>query len=131
MFRSVVVPGWGQWANGKQVKALVVAGGEGYLIFRAIDWGSRERAAIDPTSKEFAGARRRDFTWWSIFAGVLSMGDAYVDAQLGAFDVEFKPQDTSAPDHAALDFRGRPGGRSTSIREPAVALQAGLTLRFP
>jgi hypothetical protein len=111
MLRSVVVPGWGQFANRKYMKAGVVAAGEGYLLWRAIDWGRKEKVAKrevirhqdDPAlayhyqlEANYAGSRRRDFTWWTIFAAALSMGDAYVDAKLGAhFDAEFKPQDTS------------------------------------
>lgn len=108
MLRSIVVPGWGQWTNGRRLKAAVVAAGEGYLVWRAVDYGRQERekgrearlAASEPAlqaklleRKRYYGSRRRDFTWWSIFAAVLSMGDAYVDAQLGAFDPEFVPQD--------------------------------------
>jgi hypothetical protein len=110
MLRSVLVPGWGQWANGRHVKAAVVAVGEGYLLYRAVDYGRQERAkwreagaATDPVKKGelerrhlALGSHRRDFTWWSVFAGLLSMGDAYVDAQLGNFDAEFEPQGTGA-----------------------------------
>lgn len=110
MLRSVAVPGWGQWANGRHVKALVVAAGEGYLLWRAVDYGRQEQAkareawaASDPAARaELTGrhsvlaSHRRDFTWWSVFAGLLSMGDAYVDAQLGKFDAEFKPQDAAS-----------------------------------
>lgn len=110
MLRSVAVPGWGQWANGRHVKAAVVAAGEGYLLWRAADYGRQERVrfrqardTVDPAAKErleqkhrALGAHRRDFTWWSVFAALLSMGDAYVDAQLGDFDAEFQPQGTEA-----------------------------------
>ena len=111
MLRSVVVPGWGQWANHRHVKALVVAAGEGYLIYKAFDWGHVEHnynvlagenagnLAVQyfyQSEAQDAASHRRDFTWWTIFAGVLSMGDAYVDAQLGRhFDAQFKPQNQS------------------------------------
>lgn len=125
MFRSAAVPGWGQWTNGKHLKAIVVAAGEGYLIGRAIDYGRKEKraerrareAADDPglearfqEERRYLASHRRDFTWWSAFAAVLSMGDAYVDAQLGPFDAEFEPQDRDA---------ARPAG-----------IRAGLRLRF-
>jgi hypothetical protein len=112
MLRSVAFPGWGQWANHRPVKAAVVAAGEGYLLWRAVDYGRQEQAkfaevrvATDPAEREMLdmqhralGSHRRDFTWWSVFAGLLSMGDAYVDAQLGNFEAEFKPQDVGALD---------------------------------
>jgi hypothetical protein len=126
MFRSLAVPGWGQWANGKHLKAVVVAAGEGYLVWRAIDYGRQEGdkadearlASEDPVRqaellerKRYYGSRRRDFTWWSVFAVVLSMGDAYVDAQLGPFDPEFLPQDGTGG--AGLD---RSGGVRLGLR---------------
>jgi len=126
MLRSVAVPGWGQWANGKHLKAGVVALGEGYLLFRAVDWGRVEgdaknlarRHADDPALAAFyrseedkAASHRRDFTWWSIFAAALSMGDAYVDAQLGNFDVEFRPQD-----QAAVPARAKGPSMSVALR---------------
>ncbi len=118
MLRSVVFPGWGQWHNGRKAKALAVAAGEGYLIYRAFHYGHKEAEAKDllrahrddpelearyQRSADYRGDRRRDFTWWSIFAAVLSMGDAYVDAHLGRdFDGEFEPQ----------EFRGTADGSS-------------------
>jgi hypothetical protein len=130
MLRSVAVPGWGQWANGRHVKAAVVAAGEGYLIWRAVDYGRQERAKgrearlaqAEPTRqakllerKRYYGSRRRDFTWWSIFAAALSMGDAYVDAQLGAFDPEFVPQD----------------GTGGFVLDRTAGFRVGLRLRLP
>jgi hypothetical protein len=110
MLRSVAVPGWGQWTNGRHVKAAVVVAGEGYLLWRAVDYGGQEQAkwreagaATDPVLQDklyqrhrALASHRRDFTWWSVFAGLLSMGDAYVDAQLGDFDAEFQPQGAEA-----------------------------------
>jgi hypothetical protein len=88
-----------------------VAAGEGYLGWRAFDWARKERVAKRALSRHrddpdlgyryqlqvnHAGSRRRDFTWWTVFAAIVSMGDAYVDAKLGPhFDAEFKPQDKS------------------------------------
>jgi hypothetical protein len=115
MLRSVVVPGWGQWTNGKHAKALIVAAGEGYLLYRAFDWSRKEHEAVDKASRDRAASHRKDFTWWSVFAGILSMGDAYVDAQLGNFDQEFKPQDQSA----------------ARFRNSDLAFRVGLTLRLP
>ena len=111
MARSLVVPGWGQWANGRHLKSAMFAAGEGYLIWRAIDYCQKEQdkwrevlAETDPgmlpgleRRHRRLGEHRRDFTWWSVFAGLLSIGDAYVDAQLGKFDAEFKPQDSAGP----------------------------------
>lgn len=104
MFRSVLIPGWGQWANGRHLKAAIVFGAEGYLIYRATRAGLRERDARDEARREPAleefwlaeaerhNAERRDYSWWTVFALILSMGDAYVDAVLGDFEAEFEPE---------------------------------------
>jgi hypothetical protein len=116
MLRSVVIPGWGQWTNGKHLKAVIVAVGEGYLIYRAVDYGRQEQAATTAAEKDYAASKRRDFTWWTIFAAALSMGDAYVDAQLGRqFDKEFTPQDQSV----------------LQRRDDGLLLRVGLGVRLP
>lgn len=104
MFRSVLFPGWGQWTNGRHLKAAIVFGAEGYLIYRATRAGLRERDARDAARREPAlegfwlaeaerhNAERRDYTWWTVFALIMSMGDAYVDAVLGDFDAELEPE---------------------------------------
>jgi hypothetical protein len=104
MIRSALVPGWGQWSNGRHLKAVVVFGAEGYLIYRAVRAGIKEHDArgLARENPELAAGylalaearnnERRDYTWWTVFALILSMGDAYVDAVLGDFDVEFEPE---------------------------------------
>ena len=133
MLRSVVIPGWGQATNHKYLKAALAAGGEGYLIYWAAHWRNREQdyqALADENAGSYAlnyyyqyladqaGASRRDYTWWTIFATVLSMGDAYVDAQLGRrFDAQFKPQEQSV--------------RIAGTLPPTFAVQLGLSLKLP
>ena len=121
MVRSLVFPGWGQLTNRKYWKAAVVAGVEGFLILRAVEAGLDERDAKDladaATTEELKSfyearaetfnERRRDYTWWTIFAVILSMGDAYVDAHLGNFEVEFEPLESSA---------GHPTGYRAGLR---------------
>jgi hypothetical protein len=115
MLRSGLVPGWGQAKNGRWFKALVVVGIEGAFFERLrfeqgrIDY-YRDRAAALPPGEdakhayymhkvERHQAHRRDFTWWTGLAILLSMGDAYVDAQLRDFDVEiqYEPEPGSEP----------------------------------
>lgn len=124
LLRSIVVPGWGQWENGKRTKAVLVGIGEGVLIYRAIAWAhleqrSKDRAKAEPErAEEFLreadrnAAHRRDFTWWSVFAIGLSMGDAYVDATLGDVDAEFETKDWTAA-------RWRNRGAETTTRPVA------------
>jgi len=127
MMRSIVVPGWGQLANGRSWKALLVAAVETYFVWRAVHYGRRERDFRRQAGEhledsftrsdlyrqaDYAGDRRRDSVWWAIFSVVLSMGDAYVDAHLGRdFEVEFEPQDRG---HGGAD--GREVGFRVGIR---------------
>ena len=108
MFRSTLVPGWGQWANGKRVKAAVVLGSEGYLIYRGLRARNREIDAKRLGQEAEAAVwneEKRDYAWWTLFAVILSMGDAYVDAHLRGFDIEFEPQDGSTQFRWSWTFR--------------------------
>jgi len=116
MFRSTVVPGWGQFANGKRLKSAVVFGTESYLIYRAIRAARRETDALDAArenpSQEAAwlanadawNGEKRDYVWWTMFTVILSMGDAYVDAHLRGFDTEFEPSTGEARVQWSLTF---------------------------
>jgi len=127
MLRSVLIPGWGQWSNGHKVKAAGVALGESYFIYRAIDEGREEdelraRARKEPDradewnrAADRSAAHRRDFTWWSVFAVLLSMGDAYVDAVLGPIDDEFEPQ--------GVELREGGGRRSSEARKARLSIE--------
>lgn len=104
MFRSTLIPGWGQLANGKRIKAAVVLGAEGYLIYRGMRARQRESDALAAAEKDPSrealwlaeatvwNEEKRDYAWWTLFAVILSMGDAYVDAHLRGFDTEFDPE---------------------------------------
>lgn len=83
----------------------MVLGAESYLIYRAVRAGERENdakaaARADSTLASAYEAlatqydeEQRKYTWWTAFAILVSMGDAYVDAVLGDFDAEFEPED--------------------------------------
>jgi len=110
MARSGLVPGWGQAKNGQWLKAVVVAGIEAAMFERLrFERGRihhyRERAAVLPAEEkekhdyymskvERHKNHRRDYIWWTGLAILLSMGDAYVDAQLRDFDVnlQYEPE---------------------------------------
>jgi hypothetical protein len=101
LFRSVIVPGWGQFYNRKYIKAAVIAGVEVYLINEVYTHWHK----ADLHEKHFTGAfdnpeyqatefalyekeldRRGNATWFLAATIFLSMFDAYVDAQLSDFD---------------------------------------------
>jgi len=146
VLRSSLVPGWGQWANHRHWKAVGVAAGQGYLAYRAIhagqverDWRDKARAdsidvELELRRARYQADRRHDFTWWSVFALIFSLGDAYVDAALGDFRGQFQPQNAAASTgrcrresspivrpFAGLEMTGRDRG----------VLRLGLRVRVP
>jgi hypothetical protein len=88
--KSMVVPGWGQAANGKWLKGSVFF----VAYFGFIGWGIslnqdvQDAKGIGASDAELASLERsRDLKFW--FAGftmLLAMVDAYVDAHLYKFD---------------------------------------------
>jgi hypothetical protein len=116
MARSAVVPGWGQFKNGRPLKAGLAIGAEGFCGYKVVQaWqdvnaaSAREDAALGAGDQAGADAARADYeeaynrraTAGWILAGtiVLSMLDAYVDAHLLQFDADFGP-DPALPDDA-------------------------------
>jgi hypothetical protein len=112
LLRSVVVPGWGQFANGRYVKAVVVAGVESFFIYRAISYGrdaadSKEawqNAPDDQKTEAFSRYtddrdNRNIKIMYSVLTVFLSMFDAYVDAHLASF-----PKNLSDDDQLSLDI---------------------------
>jgi hypothetical protein len=99
LFRSLFVPGWGQFSNRKYIKAGIIFGGEIALAATIIHY--REKASnaedafnaeVDPTLKqkyfdEFQQAKddRNLFGWYLGTLVFLSMFDAFVDAHLADF----------------------------------------------
>jgi len=95
MFKSVVLPGWGQAANRKYLKAALVCAVETYFISRAIhfagkasDWRKIWKATPAlATFRQYADYRdsRNSNLWGTAITIFLSMFDAYVDAHLRNF----------------------------------------------
>jgi hypothetical protein len=96
LFRSMFVPGWGQFGNKRYVKAALIATLETWLIISAIDHGRKAsdfRSQWDaegdiPTRQwlysEYLIERdqRNKYMWFAGITIFLSMFDAYVDAHL-------------------------------------------------
>lgn len=86
MLRSIVVPGWGQFYNGKWFKGLVIAGAEIGLVANAVvlnQWANQAE-----TEEEYLFyIDNRNLSFWLLGATILySMADAFVDAHLADFD---------------------------------------------
>jgi hypothetical protein len=119
LFKSVVFPGWGQFSNGKYVKAGLVFAVESYFIYKAVyygnkasDWRAKWKAA--PSSEKYLyftkytdyRDTRNSFLWYTGLTVFLSMFDAYVDAHLANF-----PKDIPTSDNISLDFDPGPESR--------------------
>ncbi|MFQ6002208.1 MAG: DUF5683 domain-containing protein [Candidatus Zixiibacteriota bacterium] len=124
LFRSIVIPGWGQFYNGKYFKSLMVFGTETTFITLAVIEGTRrnehkrnfQNLPQDHPDKDwefeqfrFYEDRRNLFLW--ITAGIvfISMFDAYVDAQLYNFDKE------EVPDFSIRLIPGSKGGKEINV----------------
>jgi hypothetical protein len=131
LFRSVALPGWGQWSNGKKQKAAVYFGIESYFLTKALIW--RHRAADRLTvwenscgesgcdAKAFnnydtARDRRNYFYWLTGVTVFISMFDAYADAYLLSLERTRDKGD---------DYWG---GRASLIPEDEIRLLATLKL---
>ena len=129
---SMVLPGWGQVANGHPVKgAFCFAAGAGLLGSVFIEGRrahlSLERARASTTNAEYLQHydaysrhfnRREDRALWAVFFWLYAMIDAYVDAHLAGFDEEFKGE--PAGNTLRPWARGVPGGFKVGIRIGAV-----------
>ena len=96
LFKSMFVPGLGQLGNHRYVKALVIAGLEGWFIGKAVYWGQKAADArddfdnaIEVTDRnrlynvyDWTRKKRNKFSWFAGITIFVSMFDAYVDAHL-------------------------------------------------
>lgn len=117
LFRSLFVPGWGQWYNKKHLKSTVVFLGEGTLIgFAAYEWSQVKKhkdnfqKETDPYLRDLEFQRfelhqdnRNTYLWFLAGAAFISMWDAYVDAHLFNFRQQTKELDLMG----GLDREGR------------------------
>ncbi len=99
LFKSMLVPGWGQYSNGRFIKGSLILALESYIIYRALDnsrkaddWRARWQAAEDDALRsqyfnEYVTYRdNRNGNLWMLAGTIfISMFDAYVDAHLATF----------------------------------------------
>ena len=86
MLRSALVPGWGQFYNGKWLKGTIIAGVEVGLITNAVVLHQYMKQADTESERDFYWDNRNLSLWWLGASVLYSMADAYVDAHLSDFD---------------------------------------------
>jgi len=89
LLRSLIVPGWGQLYNGKELKAAVIFAAETTLIGTAIYWDRQAEMAAEANHEtaRLVYEDNRNLAYWLLAATVVySMLDAYVDAHFYDFD---------------------------------------------
>ncbi len=86
MLRSLALPGWGQFYNGKWFKGLVIGGTEVGLIIDAVVQNQWAQESVYYYDKEFYRENRSLAIWWLAGVVLYSVTDAFVDAHLADFD---------------------------------------------
>ena len=86
MIRSAIIPGWGQWSNGKKLKSVLVVSIESYLLYNFVDSWQKYDDVTDEATKEYYRNERSKYGWWFFLSRLLSLMDAYVDAFLKDFN---------------------------------------------
>lgn len=113
LFKSMIIPGWGQFGNKKAFKALIFAGMDTWMILSAVHHGKKASDLYD----RFESAddielrqqyysmylsrkdQRNKFTWFAVIISFVSMFDAYVDAHLSGY-----PELESNQDEFTMDI---------------------------
>ncbi|MCX6826260.1 MAG: DUF5683 domain-containing protein [candidate division Zixibacteria bacterium] len=99
LFKSMLIPGWGQIGNKKYIKAAVVISAEVILITKLVYYARKtsdakkvfdaatDSSTLDPLFKKYRRAKddRNLCSWLTGVTIFISMFDAYVDAHLAHF----------------------------------------------
>ena len=88
-FRSLLIPGLGQFYNEKKFKGLCVAACEGVLIYLIYNENKKigDLDSEDPLRSDYK-ERRNTMGWWLFSVVGISAVDAYVDAYLDKFNAD-------------------------------------------
>ncbi len=85
-FRSLAIPGWGQYYNGQKIKAALALAAELGEIGTAIYWNVQANGTDDARAQFIYRDYRNQALWFLAGTILVSMLDAYVDAHLFDFD---------------------------------------------
>jgi hypothetical protein len=122
--------------NHKPLKAALVAGGEGYLIYRIFDELNQQNDALSRRDEAIVAGdaaaesvavleanlhrdRKISWIWWTMAAHLLQMADAYVDAHLAPFAAGIREEDRSS---ALLREPGMAAAGPPVPRDPTLTL---------
>lgn len=114
LLRSFVLPGWGQFYNGKPLKGVFYGAAELGLLGVILYQHDRAETARENHMEtglpiweqryETHSGLRRDFIWYTAGAWLMGMLDAYVDAYLFSFEAENRKFEGDAGLSAGLVF---------------------------
>lgn len=88
LWRSLLLPGWGQFYNGKPLKGLVLGGISAGLAVGALRAANDVDGAPTPEIHQDRAARRNTRILYVAMAFTVSALDAYIDAHLATLDVD-------------------------------------------
>ncbi len=107
LVRSLLLPGWGQYANGRLFKALGFGAAAAVLAGRVVaqqrELGRADMRGAPDLELEDLAAGRNTRVLLLVANATLAGIDAYVDAQLAGFDLSLGPR--AAPGLALLEVR--------------------------
>ena len=90
LLRSAVLPGWGQYYNGRPVKGLFFGAASATALTAVVVEHSRIRSAPTPEEHQDRTARRNSRLLYFALSVALAATDAYVDAHLADFGAEMQ-----------------------------------------
>ena len=85
LLRSAVLPGWGQFYNGRPIKGLFFGGASATALTAVVVEHRRIRSAPTPEEHQDRTARRNSRLLYFALSVALAAIDAYVDAHLADF----------------------------------------------
>ena len=90
LLRSAVLPGWGQFYNGRPVKGLFFGAASATALTSVVVEHRRIRSAPTPEAHQDRTARRNSRLLYLALSVALAAIDAYVDAHLADFGAEMQ-----------------------------------------
>ena len=90
LLRSAVLPGWGQFYNGRPIKGLFFGAASATALTAVVVEHRRIRAAPTPEEHQNRIARRNSRLLYCALSVALAAIDAYVDAHLADFGTEMQ-----------------------------------------